>query len=160
MFVGQHDYKLDTKGRLVIPSKFRDALEQDGGKQGLYVTKASKSLLDREPEEGPMTFLEMYTESAWKERAERIKSRAKQKKEAEWFQRKVAWDADFCSIDSQWRINLPDRLISTANLEKEVKVVGGFDHMEVWDRSTWMKVNQILENEAHHLEEGLYDGEE
>ncbi len=159
MFVGQYDYKLDTKGRLVIPSKFRDSLDEEEGENGLYVTKVSKSLLDSKEADDPTTFLEMYTKSAWEKRAERIQEKAKQQKSSEWFLRKLAWDADFCTLDSQWRINLPDRLISTAHLKKEVKVVGGIDHMEVWDRSTWSAVNDVLEDEAHHLEEGLYDEE-
>ncbi len=155
MFVGQYDYKLDKKGRLVIPSKFRDVFEYEKGENGLYVTKMSKSLFDEEQDE-PMTFLEMYPKSSWEERAERMK----EQKSSEWFLRKLAWDADFCTLDSQWRINLPDRLITSASLDRQVKIVGGIDHMEVWDQTRWMDVNDMLEDEAHHLEEGIYDDEE
>jgi len=158
MFVGQYDYKLDTKGRLVIPSKFREDLEREDGETGLYVTKVSKSLFENERQDKPATFLEMYTQSAWEERAQRMKEKAKQKKSSEWFLRKLAWDADFCTLDSQWRINLPDRLISTARLEKQVKVVGGIDHIEVWDQGTWETVNDVLEEQAHHLEDDIYEG--
>ncbi len=157
MFVGQYDYKLDSKGRLVIPAKFRDELDREGGEMGLYVTKVSKTLFGEEHSEQPATFLEMYTTSSWEERAQRMKEKAKEQKSSEWFLRKLAWDADFCSLDSQWRINLPDRLIKTAGLEKRVKVVGGIDHIEVWDQSGWQKVNEVLENEAHHLEDNIYE---
>ncbi len=159
MFVGQYDYKLDGKGRIVIPSKFRDAFEFEDEK-GLYVTKTSTDEVGNKELEDKTTFLQLYPQSSWEARTEQIMEQAKQRKKSEWYLRKMAWDADFCELDNQWRINLPDRLITSARLERDVKVVGVVNWIELWDRPLWQEVNQDLDRQASDLEEDIYEGGE
>lgn len=156
MFVGQYDYKLDSKGRVVIPSKFRESLRTEEEK-GLYVTQ---STADDSKTGGKTTFLQLYPESAWEQRTREVVEKARKQKNAEWYLRKMAWDADFCSLDKQWRINLPQRLIESAGLDREVKVAGVVNWMEIWDRNTWDRVNQNLDRKAPELQEDLYDEHE
>lgn len=156
MFVGQYDYKIDSKGRIVIPSKFRSALEKED-EQGLYVTQNTS---DDSITGGKTTFLMLYPESTWEKRTREIVEQAREQKNVEWYLRKMAQDADYCEPDGQWRINLPSRLIESADLEREVKITGIVDWIEIWDRETWTRVNENLDRKAPELEQDLYQESE
>lgn len=155
-FVGQFDYKLDGKGRIVIPSKFRDVFE-DREESGLYVTRKTTDEVGSYPMDEERTFLQLFPAEEWNEMIQRLKEKARTDSRSEWLLRKKSWDTEFCELDSQYRINLPSRLIESASLESQVKFVGAMDCMELWNREVWREVNEVLNRQAPELEEELYD---
>lgn len=146
MFVGQYTHTLDSKNRLVIPSKFRRML-QSGKERALYVSL-------KRTQEG--NFIEMYPAEAWEKRATWVEEAAQRSDEGEWYERKLAWDTEYCRIDNQWRMILPARLIEAAGLGTEVMVVGVMRRIEVWDLETWKRTDENLGRSSPRLEQSLY----
>ncbi|MFN2606500.1 MAG: division/cell wall cluster transcriptional repressor MraZ [Acidimicrobiales bacterium] len=119
MFLGEHSHSLDAKGRLILPARFREQLEQ------AFVTSEVDGCLALWP---PARFEERSQEMKAKWRgtaAERNKARA------------FFAGAQDASPDRQGRVAIPPSLREFAHLAKEVAVTGAFDHVEIWDATTW-----------------------
>ena len=119
MFLGEHSHSLDSKGRLILPSRFRDQLSS------AFVTSEVDGCLALWP---PTEFEERSQEMKAKWRgspAERNQARA-------FFAGAV--DA---SPDKQGRVVIPASRRSFAHLERDVAVTGAYDHVEIWDAATW-----------------------
>ncbi|MDI6732907.1 MAG: hypothetical protein QME51_02060 [Planctomycetota bacterium] len=154
MFVGQYAYTLDSKKRLVIPAKFRltlsdkPVLEED---YHLFVTLKSESY------QNVVTHhLEIYPPETWKEYFEWLNDLAKQSEEARWYLRKISSDTELCKVDPQWRILIPLRLINGAELKRDIMIIGGGKHIQVWEREKWNMVSVWLDNQAPTLAKYVY----
>ena|SRR5262245_24003706 len=116
MFVGEYQHSLDAKGRVILPAKFREQLEG-----GAYMARGLDGCLMVYP---PLEF-------------DRVANKLKEARERGPRQRQAARSffagtADF-TPDRQGRVAIPQHLRDHAGLEREVVVVGGFDHLEIWD---------------------------
>jgi MraZ protein len=153
MFVGQFDYTLDKKKRLVIPAKFRLALSDlfSSDNPNLYVTLNSV-----EYQNVSGKFLEVYPPDVWRSRLEWIEGLAKKSQEAAWYFRKITADTELCRLDSQWRILIPVRLIKSAQLQRDVMIIGNGSRIEVWDLVKWNEVSVWLNNISPQLEKYIY----
>lgn len=120
MFLGTYTPKLDDKGRLTLPAKFRDALAG-----GLMVTK------------GQDHCLAVYPREVFAALARRAASASRSNPEARAFIRGLAGGADEQFPDSQGRITLPGALRGYAGLTKDCVVVGSVDFVEIWDAEAW-----------------------
>ncbi len=147
MFVGQYLHTLDDKNRLVLPSKFRDSFSATETDKGVYITLATKDI---------GSFLTIHPADAWKREVERWERAAQQDEQAEWFLRKSCWTAEYCRMDPQWRIMVPPRLTETAQLKRDVMVVGVFRAIEVWDVEVWKSVDKNLSQQAPQLQKSIY----
>jgi len=124
MFLGEHSHSLDAKGRLILPSRYRDLLPS------AFVTSEVDGCLALWP---PEEFAERSQEMKAKWRgspADRNQARA-------FFAGAV--DA---SPDKQGRVVIPAPLREFAHLGREVAVTGAFDHVEIWDASTWQETKR------------------
>ena len=133
MLLGTHTPKLDDKGRVILPSKFRDDLGA-----GIVVTRGQERCL--------------YVFSA--EEFERVHDRIREapltNKQARDFLRMFLSGANAETPDSQNRITIPPPLRAYAGLERELVVTGVGAHAEIWDARAW---NDYLEgNEATYSE--------
>ncbi len=128
MFFGTFTPKLDDKGRLTLPAKFRDALAG-----GLMVTKGQDRCLAVYPRE---EFLEL---------ARRASAASRTNPNARAFVRALAAGADEQRPDGQGRITLTADHRRYAELDKECVVVGSVDFLEIWDAQSWNEY--IEENE-------------
>lgn len=128
MFIGQYYNKMDLKGRLSMPVKFREAL---GNK--FIITRGLDSCLFG------------YTLEEWQKIESQIKSLPVTKKNARSFQRFFFSGASEVEIDKQGRINIPKSLINHASLDKECIVNGVSNRIEIWDKDKWE--NLLLESE-------------
>ena len=120
-FRGLYEYTLDAKNRLTIPAKFRASLAG-----GVILAKSLETCVSIWTVDG----WEKFTESA-------LGSRDPFSPEARDLQRYFSAGSFDAQLDSAGRIQLPQPLIRSARLRKEVTVVGNHSSIEVWDRETW-----------------------
>src|SRR6201993_368060 len=128
MFLGTYTPKLDDKGRLTLPAKFRDALAG-----GLMVTKSQ----DRS--------LAVYPRETFEQMARRASSTSRGNSEARAFLRYLAAGTDEQHPDAQGRITLSAEHRSYANLSKDCVVTGSVEYLEIWDAQAWQDYQQTHE---------------
>lgn len=120
MFMGEYNHTVDEKGRLIIPSKFREELGSD-----FVVTKGLDGCLFA------------YDNSEWKTFEDKLKLLPLTNKEARIFARHMLAGAAQVDIDKQGRILLPSNLRNYAGLEKDVVLVGVASRIEIWSKEKW-----------------------
>jgi len=120
MFMGEFLHTIDSKGRLIIPAKFRESLGDR-----FIATKGLDNCL----------FL--YPESEWRSLEEKLSKLPVSDANARAFVRFLLAGAAECEFDKQGRILLPGSLREYACLEKDVVVVGVMNRMEIWDAAKW-----------------------
>ncbi|MFA5906570.1 MAG: division/cell wall cluster transcriptional repressor MraZ [Desulfobacula sp.] len=130
MFRSSSFHTIDTKGRVIIPARFRVDLKDDGKGTGVMISNKDDCLY-------------AYTFSEWEQVESRILA-AKSANMAE-FRRFFLGNSCECMLDNQDRILIPKSLREYAGLEKEIVLVGNLDHFEIWDRAKWDEVNKRTE---------------
>ncbi|MFA5793622.1 MAG: hypothetical protein WC980_00930 [Candidatus Brocadiia bacterium] len=154
MFVGQHYHTLDAKKRLVIPAKLRHSsllTPNEADTKGVYVTLDTKSYQNNN-----INLLVLYPASVWAKNLELLEQNALRSEEAAWYLRKVSADTEFCKIDEQWRVLIPLRLINTAELKRDIVIVGAGSKIEVWDTAKWDNVYKWLQSQSTTFEKYVY----
>ncbi len=122
MLMGEYRNNIDVKGRVVIPSKFREEL-------------GDKIILTR----GLDGSLFIYSISMWNSLTEKLKTLSFTEKESRNFTRFLLSGAVTLEFDKQGRVIVPSYLKDYADLEKEVVLVGVLNRVEVWSRDNWNK---------------------
>ncbi|MDE7224134.1 MAG: division/cell wall cluster transcriptional repressor MraZ [Acetatifactor sp.] len=120
MFMSEYNHTIDTKGRLIVPSKFRDQLGDE-----FVVTKGMDGCLF------------VYANEDWNAFEQKLTSLPLINKEARKFARFFLAGAAQVEVDKQGRILLPSNLREFAGLEKDVVLVGVGSRIEIWSRENW-----------------------
>lgn len=136
-FMGQYTHSIDPKGRLIMPSKFRECLGES------FVVS-----------QGLDHCLFVYTDEGWEQLAEKLKSLPLTNPNARKFTRFLLGSATVCEVDKQGRILLPAHLRKFAKLDKDVVLVGVGSRVEIWDKDTWTNasVYDDMEEVAENME--------
>lgn len=134
MFRGRFDHSIDGKGRMSIPSKIRDVLN-DKYDSRLVVTTYDGCLI-------------VYPNAEWKVLEDRIAQLPEFNKDTRAFLRFFYSSASDCPIDKLGRILVPQSLRDYAGLEKDVVIVGAFKHIEIWNKSAWDAAEQSTSVDA------------
>jgi len=124
-------HTIDPKGRVIIPSRFRNILKTDEV-YGVMISNKDDCLY-------------AYSFSEWEKVENRILS-AKSRAMGD-FRRFFLGNSCKCMCDKQDRILIPKSLREYANLEKDIVLVGNLDRFEIWARDQWDKVNKRMEQE-------------
>ena len=124
MFYGEHEHSIDRKGRLIIPSKFREVFKENYVEQ-FYITRG----LDQ--------CLFVFTEDEWKKQEARFKSVPFTSAQARQFNRLYFSGACEVACDRQGRILVPDYLKEYAKIKRDVVIVGVSNRMEIWSKENW-----------------------
>lgn len=140
MFIGEYKHNLDSKGRLAVPAKFRNKLDE-----GAVVTRGLDNCL----------FL--YPKEEWKKIAEKLAGLPISQQKARAFSRLMLAGAMEVDFDSQGRITLPEYLRKGANLEKETIIAGLYDRLEIWNESAWNDYKNGIESESTQIAEAMGD---
>jgi len=141
MFLGTYTPKMDDKGRLTLPAKFRDDLAG-----GLVVTK------------GQDHSLAIYPKEEFEERARKAARVSRTKPEARAFIRNLAASADEQRPDGQGRITLSPAHRKYAGLSKECVVIGSVDFLEIWDAQSWVDYQAETEADFSAAEDEVLGG--
>ncbi len=123
MFQGATELNLDAKGRLAVPTRYRDAL-QSGGRAVVITAHPDGCLL-------------LYPSLAWEPIGAKIQSLSSFNEQARWWQRLLVGFAEEIEIDAQGRILVSPALRKFAALQKDAMLVGQGSHFEIWDAAGW-----------------------
>ncbi len=126
MFYGEHEHSIDRKGRLIIPSKFREVFKENYVER-FFVTR------------GLDTCLFVFTEDEWKKQESRFKALSFTNTEARQFNRIFFSGACEVTCDKQGRILIPEYLKDFANIKRDVIIVGVSNRMEIWSKENWQE---------------------
>ena len=138
MFLGEFQHSLDEKGRVILPSKFRDGLAD-----GVVITVGMEKCL----------FVIPKTE--WPQWEDKIRSLPLAKKDARKFSRFFFAGASEENITKQGRILIPNNLREYADLSKDVVIIGVSDRLEVWDKDNWETYQKEAESSYSDIAEEL-----
>jgi len=125
MFMGQFQHTIDTKGRLIIPSKFREILNTS-----FVLTKGLDGCLF------------VYDKDEWSLLEQKLKTLPFTQKDARAFIRFFFSGAVETEIDKQGRILVPPHLREHAGLQKDVVIIGVSNRAEIWSQEHWTQYNE------------------
>ncbi len=138
MLIGEYEHSIDTKGRLIMPSK----LKEDIGEK-FVVTKGLDGCLF------------VYSKKEWLTFEEKLRSFPLTNKDARALVRFFLAGAMECEIDKQGRFLIPGNLREFAELEKEVVVIGVLNKIEIWSKDKWLKYSEVENNNADEIAEKM-----
>lgn len=141
MFRGTNRYGVDGKGRVAIPSKFREILAAQFDER-LIVTHFDQCLW-------------AYPVPVWQEFEKKIASLPQFLEEVKALQRFFIAAAAECPLDKQGRILLPATLRDYASINKEAVVVGMTQRIEIWSKERWEKVLEASQEKLESMQEKL-----
>jgi MraZ protein len=133
MFRGSSFHTIDTKGRVIVPKRFREAMGNTSG-GSLMVSRMDKGLV-------------AFPLKEWEKIESRILDLAEKSESMRRFRRVFIGGAFECNCDKQDRILIPPTLREYAALDKEIVLVGVLDHFEIWSRKNWEKENTDMEKD-------------
>ena len=140
MFIGEYHHSIDDKGRLIIPSKFREELGEK-----FIVTRGIENCLF------------VYSEESWQKIVDKLETLPFTKKDARQFIRFFLSGASEAEFDKQGRINITSPLISYANITKECVVIGTGDRLEIWSEESWNDFFASAKDSMSDIAENLFE---
>ncbi|WP_125707186.1 division/cell wall cluster transcriptional repressor MraZ [Lacticaseibacillus porcinae] len=140
MLMGEFHHSIDTKGRLIVPAKFREVLNPS-----FVLTRGMDGCLFG------------YPQAEWQKLQEKLTALPLTKKSARTFSRMLLSGAAECELDKQGRINLPNNLIEHAALNKDCVLIGVSNRIEIWAAERWQKYADEAEDDFDELSENLID---
>ena len=140
MFMGEYNHTIDAKGRLIIPSKFRELLGEE-----FVLTKGLDGCLS------------IYPMDEWNAFEEKLRALPLTNKNARTFTRFFVAGATNCELDKQGRILLPATLREFAGLEKDVVLTGMLNRIEIWSKEKWNENNSLDDVAMDEIAEQMTD---
>lgn len=131
MFMGEYNHTIDAKGRVIVPSKFRETLGD-----AFVVTKGLDGCLF------------VYDNEEWAAFEEKLKSLPITNKDARQFVRFFLAGAADVEVDKQGRILLPGTLRDFAALLKDVVLIGVGSRIEIWSKERWEGTSSFEDMDA------------
>jgi len=138
VFLGEYQHSVDPKGRVVLPSKFRDRLDD-----GLVVTK------------GQERCLYVFPLDRWEGEVAKVNALPRTDRRSRNYARSFFGAASDQTMDGQGRIQIPQPLRDYAALTKDVAVVGVADRVEIWDAGAWAANSTEADELYSGIEEAL-----
>ena len=120
MFIGEFHHSIYAKGRLIMPAKFREQLNEC-----CVITRGIDQCLF------------IYPIEEWKILLEKVNGLPVNRKDARQFSRFFLSGACECEFDKQGRINLSTPLMNYAGLSKDCVIIGVSNRIEIWEKEKW-----------------------
>ena len=147
MFYGEHEHSIDDKGRLIIPSKFREVFKENYVER-FFVTR------------GLDTCLFVFAEDEWKKQEAKFRTLSFTSAEARQFNRLYFSGACEVTCDKQGRIIVPDYLKEFAKIKREVMVIGVSNRMEIWAKENWEEFYRGTKDSFEKISEKIFSTQE
>lgn len=138
MFYGEYQHTVDPKGRVIMPSKFRDGLGEN-----FILTKGLDNCLF------------VYSMEEWSNFEAKLKTLPLTNSDARWFVRFFSSGAAECEVDKQGRILIPQNLREYAGLDKEIYIIGVSTRVEIWDKAKLESYNNEKNQDPASLAEKM-----
>ncbi len=142
MFYGEYEHSLDKKGRLILPSKFREAAKSN------YIEKFFMT-------RGLDNCLFMIPEEEWKIQEGKFRSIPFTKSQSRKFNRLYFSGAQEVVFDKQGRVLIPRYLKEFAGIKRDVMIVGVSNRIEIWDLERWKEFYSSEKGSFEKLAEDL-----
>lgn len=143
MFRGRFEHSIDPKGRVSIPSKFREILTTNYDER-LIVTNFDGCLWG-------------YPYAEWQVIEDKVAALPQMKSEVKAFQRVFISAATECPIDKQGRILIPPTLRDYAGIAKDLIFVGMTKRVEIWASDRWQKIFEQSQESIAQMGDKLAD---
>jgi len=144
MFYGEYTHSLDRKGRIILPSKLRDALKES------FVEKCIMT-------KGLEGCLFLYPLDEWRLIEKEVRNLSLLKRDARAFSRLLISGACECVMDRQGRIFIPQNLRKYAEISKDIIVIGVSTRMEIWSKDRWLDYAKDKQSSYEDIAEKLVD---
>lgn len=141
MFLGTHTPRLDVKGRLILPAKFREQLES-----GVILTR------------GQERCIYVFTVDEFERIHEQLRSAPLSSKQARDYIRVFLSGASDEVPDKQGRVTIPQNLREYAGLDRELTVIGAGSRAEIWDSAAWAEYLEAQEQSFSETDDDLLPG--
>jgi len=141
-FRSHSEHTLDLKGRLNIPTRFRDVLREQYNSDLLIVTHWDKNL-------------RAYPVAEWEALEEKLLAQGVSQPDFGKLVRYIIAGANECPVDKQGRILLPPTLRAEMGIDKDVAVVGMLLHFEIWDKRLYDEEGSWTRQHFDNLSAGL-----
>jgi MraZ protein len=138
MLLGSYEYRIDAKGRVPLPPKFREKL-----KQGLVLTSGVEGCITVYPLEEWMRIADSSTNSPYTRSKDRRMNR---------FRYATAFSME---LDAQGRVALPAPLRQYAEIGENVVIVGVNNYAEIWSEKSWKAESDLIKSEAWQISESM-----
>ncbi len=144
MFYGEFEHSIDRKGRLILPSKFREVARTNFIER-FFVTRGLDSCLF------------MFAEEEWRTQESKFKTMPFVKQDPRTFNRLFFSGAVDLIPDKQGRILLPAYLKDHAQIKRDVIIVGVSNRIEIWSKEKWHEFYANSRQSFEQIAEKLYD---
>jgi len=138
LFIGEYQHTIDSKGRVIMPVKFREAL-------------GSKFVLTK----GLDSCLFVYPNEEWINFEKKLRSLPLTSRDARAFIRFFFAGACECELDKQGRILIPGNLREYAGLEKDLVIIGVSTRVEIWSKDKWDEYNNTSDLDHESIVEKM-----
>jgi len=138
MFFGEFEYRIDEKGRVPIPPKFRREL-----RDGVILAPGAEKCITA------------YPIAEWKKLATALTSASLSRSKLRRLNRALFAAAFILNIDGQGRIALPVPLREHAAIENDVIVAGANNYFELWDKDQWQEEKNVSQEQAWQIIESM-----
>jgi MraZ protein len=133
MFRGSSYHTIDKKGRIIIPTRFRDAITKTS-QDLIMITRMDSCLF-------------AYGMDEWTEIENKILHLPQKSDFMRRFQRVFIGSCQECKCDAQGRVLIPPALKQYARLEKEIVLVGVINRFEIWSKERWDHENEQIDTD-------------
>lgn len=138
MFLGEYELRIDHKGRVAIPARFRDAF-----REGLVISRGFDKCLF------------VYTGVEWNKVAEKLVSLPVTQLNPRRAVRFIFSGAFNLNLDRQGRIVLPPALRQYAGINEEAVIAGIYSHLQIWSRELWEDEKRYMAEHAIEIAEAI-----
>ena len=138
MFFGEYPYKLDEKGRVLVPPRFRQEL-----KAGIVLIP------------GVEPYIMAYPLAEWKKLSAEVTTGPVNRSKLRKLNRALFATAFYINLDGQGRVALPAPLREHAGIEDEVVVAGANTYLELWNKEKWEQEKASSQEQAWQIIESL-----
>ena len=130
LFLGEYDHSLDDRGRVTLPKKIRQEIEDTA----VVLSK------------GFDTCIFGFDRASWEKEAEKQLQQPVTEEKGRDIRRYLFAAAEKAEIDKLGRLLVPTHLKEYAEIVDKVKVIGAGDHFEIWEISRWIAYSKTLSN--------------
>ncbi len=142
MFYGEYIHTVDRKGRLILPSKFRE-VSKENSVERFFITRGLEKCLF------------MFAEEEWRVQEQKFKSMSFTKLESRSFNRLFFSGAVDVAPDRQGRFIVPQYLKDYAGIKRDVVIIGVANRIEVWNSAAWQEFYKNSQNSFEQNAENI-----
>jgi len=138
MFFGEYEYKLDQKGRVPVPPRFKRDF-----KDGMVLIPGIEPCIT------------VYTPPEWKKLSTEVTTGSINRSKLRKLNRALFASAFYVNLDAQGRVALPVPLREYAGIEEEVVVAGANANLELWNKEQWAHEKASSQEQAWQIIESM-----